>query len=583
MVQHALNQPRARRRGLDRARAGVEGAWARSAALAILLAASGPALCENRLSAAQAIERLLRTGALADVTVTEPLDLARLAGGQGQPTPPAEGFRLSRVVFAGDLTLESGKLSVPLRIAHARLTEALILRQCELAALALTDSDLEGPVEIEDCRFVGPSPFTGNRFHAAARFHLVEFRRRPSFSDSVFSGPAELLECAFATREPPAKAASFTDVVFAGPVSFNGSVFHSQARFQSVLFKQDAAFLNVRMPAGAVFRSCHFEGDAELRFCRIARADFGNRDNLTHFARRADFRGCEIASAGFDYAELRGETSFASARFGPGGASFRFANLGGPSADFSGARCDGPLDFANAELPNLRLDWRELKDAILKARPDARTLAALQSRASALGDNEARLDIGDHLARQRFAEALAEPLPSPAAQPLAFVDALGRRLAHYAEWVFWGWPTGYGTKMGRILVLALLVWIAVSLPLAWVPGLLARVGPERALSADSPPIYEPLRLDPAAPAPRSPATRLARILDALRFGFRLLFKVGAGDMRFVSAEPRSRCTRAWRHWFFGLWNLGSGLLLLLTLTLANTSPVVEKLIGSLFP
>lgn len=193
-------------------------------------------------------------------------------------------------------------------------------RQIETALLRQARRDLcgsaPGPVQVKPAcasaalaaaaEFEGFSPFEGNRFHAAARFHLVEFGRRPSFRDSTFDGPAEFLECKFATGEPPGKAASFTNVVFGGPVSFNNSLFHSRARFQSVLFAKDASFVNVRMPAGAVFRGCHFEGDAEFRFCRLGAADFGDRDNVTLFARRADFRGCEIESATFDYAELRG-------------------------------------------------------------------------------------------------------------------------------------------------------------------------------------------------------------------------------------------------------------------------------------
>jgi uncharacterized protein YjbI with pentapeptide repeats len=520
--------------------------------------------------------------------VTEPFDLAVLAGGPGRPPPPTDSYRLRRVVFLGAVRLEGGSLHAPVRIVAARFAAGLSLRQCEVAALALSGSDLEGPVSLENCRFEGFSPFEGNHFRAAARFHLVEFGRRPSFRDSTFDGPAEFLECKFATGEPPGKAASFTNVVFGGPVSFNNSLFQSRARFQSVLFAKDASFLNVRMPAGAVFRGCHFEGDAEFRFCRLGAADFGDRDNVTLFARRADFRGCEIESATFDYAELRGETSFVSARFGGGGASFRSANLGGPSADLAGMTSDGPLDLGQAQFPNLGFDWRGIKGSILAAQPDVGTLAALHARASALGDNEARLDIGDYLARQRFAEAVAAPLPSLRDAPLGFVDALGQRLAHYGEWVLWGWPTGYGTKLGRALLLALLIWIAVSLPLAWVPGLLARVGPELASSTNAPPLHDPFPLDSAAagaesPATKAPTSRLGRVRGALAFGFRLLFKVGGGDVRFVAAGMDAAHIRAWRRYFVVIWALGSGLLLILTLTLANTSPMIQKLIGSLFP
>lgn len=58
-------------------------------------------------------------------------------------------------------------------------------------------------------------------------------------------------------------------------------------------------------------------------------------------------------------------------------------------------KSDGPLDLGQAQFPNLGFDWRGIKGSILAAQPDVGTLAALHTRASALGDNEARLDIGD--------------------------------------------------------------------------------------------------------------------------------------------------------------------------------------------
>lgn len=538
----------------------------------------------ERLTAVEALGRLRATGRLNSATVTEPFDLAAL-GAARDGALPADGYRIENVVFEAPVLLVGASLSADVRITGSRFAETLSLRKCQVQALSIRDSDLEGPVTVEDCRFDGFSPFDGNRFHAAARFHLVELRRRPSFRDVSFLGPAEFLECSFGTAEPPARSASFSNSVFSGTALFNNSTFPTRARFQSVLFEQDAGFLNVRMPAGAAFRNCHFLGDAEFRFCRIDSADFGDRDNLTLFAKRADFRGCEFGSAVFDFAELRGEVSFAGARFGSGGASFRFANLGGGPADFGGVRLAGPLDLANAHIASLRADWREIREPVLAADPDARTLTALHARAEALGDDYGKLDIGYHLARQRFEEATSGPLPAPGQQPLGFIDAIGERLAAYGEWLLWGWPSGYGTKLGRTLMLAIAVWLLASIPPAVTPRLLARVNPApvKGAGAPTPAIYDPLPEEGLTPPPSYPEGSAARLRTALRYLFRLLFKIGPNDIRCIASGIDPGRAAAWRRYFLGLWYLGSGLLLLVTLTLANTSPVINKLVGELFP
>ena len=117
----------------------------------------------------------------------------------------------------------------------------------------------------------------------------------------------------------------FPDVRFEGAVLFNNSSFGTGARFQSVLFAGDASFLNVHMYAVAAFLGCHFKGDAEFCFCRMGDARFGDLDDITLFAVRADLRSGEFASAGFGFAGMRGETSLMDVRPGSGGASFRYS------------------------------------------------------------------------------------------------------------------------------------------------------------------------------------------------------------------------------------------------------------------
>ncbi len=539
------------------------------------------------LSAEEAYDRLRRTGELEGVRVTDRFDLGRLGPVDLEPPSPGE-YRIRDVAFDGPVELVGQGLGSALRIERARFGAAVRLQHCDLLGFTARESVWADGLIVAGCEFGGVARFDGNDFQDEVRFHLSRFSRRPSFADSVFRGRTEFLECAFGTGDLPTRATSFSDVVFEGPALFNNSVFHTRAKFQSAVFAGDASFLNVIMAAGASFRNVHFKEDAEFRFCHISSADFGDRSNLTLFAKRADFRGCEIEQAVFDYAEFRGEVSFVNARFGAGGASFRDANLGDDLADFAGVTSEGPLVFSGSYLPALRFHWRDIRAPVLAAGPDSRVLAALHARLEDLGDSGGALEVSYQLSRKKFEEEVALPLPSPATVPSTFLDAASQRLIAYGEWWFWGWPTGYGTKLGRVLLLTLACWLASALPVARARRLIARVSAdapgEPGDKKDTPArIYEPVPIEDLRQPPGFPTSLRGRLNLALQFTFRVLFKVGPRGARFVAQQPARAGERHWRAYFAVLWYLGSLLLLLITLTLANTSPMIEKLIGALLP
>ncbi|MEA3274441.1 MAG: pentapeptide repeat-containing protein [Pseudomonadota bacterium] len=542
---------------------------------------------DNGISAQEAYKRLRLTGELTSVTVADPFDFSEL-GEPPDSAPQPGGYRVRRVEFAGPVRLSGTELPYDVRIDGSNFRDEVRLQQCSLQTFAVRNSVWSRDLVVENCTFNGFSPFDGNEFQSDLKFHLVSFFRSPNFRDAVFRGRTEFLECDFGKGDPPAKSTSFSNAVFEGPTLFNNSRFHTKAKFQSVVFEEDASFVNTRMEADAAFRNVHFKGDAEFRFCRIATADFGNRNNLTLFAKRADFRSCTMETALFDYVELRGETSFVNARFGLGGASFRNANLGNKRTDFDGVTSAGPIVFSNAHMPALRFYWREVREPVLDGDPDAKVLAALHARLKDQGDTEGALDASHHLAKRKFAENVGVPLPSLTQQPSEFLDAIGRRLVAYGEWVLWGWPTGYGTKLGRILLLALACWLIAALPVASTRRLLARVpsSPETDSDASKPResrSYEPLASEERPEELRFPDAFPARLTMALKFTFRLLFKVGPKDIRPVASASATSRRVTWKVYLASLWYLGSGLLVLIALTLANTSPMIDRLIGELFP
>ena len=556
------------------------------ALLALLLSGATQAAGGPRMTAEQAYDTLRQTGELRGVTITTPFDFDRLEDhAPGQPSPDA--YLIRDVEFEQPVSV-GPKLHADVRIESSYFKQRVSMRHCELQRFTASQSRWEGDFVVEECRFNGLNRFERNDFQADVRFHLVRFQQRPGFKGTVFHGRAEFLECQFAIDSKANRATSFSDVVFEGPAIFNNSIFHTRVKFLSTLFQQDASFLNVRMDGGASFRNVHFRGDAEFRLCRISLADFGDWENLTLFSKRADFRGCTIEKAVFDYTEFRGETNFVNVAFGDGGATFRNAYLGNKIADFNGVsfKKKAPLVLTGAPLTNLRFHWREIGEAVLAAKPDSKVLAALQARFESLGQREDALDVSYHLSRSKFTGKIARGLPSPMESFSGFIDAVGLRLAAYGEWLLWGWPSGYGTKLGRVLLLTLACWLIAAFPVALTPGVVARVcyDPQEKREGKTEKnrrLYDPLTPEDLELEPWFPKTFPGRFFLALKFIFRLMFKVGPDDARYVVTRFLSARRSLWKIYFAFLWSLGSGLLVLLMLTLANTSPMINKLIGEL--
>lgn len=539
------------------------------------------------ISPETAYQRLQQTGELNDAVITGAFDLARLTQDTDNPEA-ATSYHISNVVFTGPVTLLRHELDVDIRIQNSQFEHAIHMQQCGLQRFILSESTLSGELVVRDCTFNGSNRFNDNRFHSTVQFHISTFLHNPSFRNAVFSDRVEFLECEFGHHAPARKAVSFANAVFNGPAIFNRSHFLTPAKFQSVRFSQDASFLNTRFESDASFRNVHFMGDAEFRFCEIGSADFGDRDNLTLFAQRADFRGCQMNSARFDTTEFRGETSFVDTVFGAGGASFRYANFGHNKADFFGIKIDteGLLDFSQANVTAMHFYWQEIRRPFLATHPDSRILAAFLSRLKAIGDTQGALDVSYHLENQKFLESIATPLPDANRESMAFLDAAGQRFILYTERIVWGLPTGYGTKSGRILLIALVLWLVSALPVMLKGSILARIPCNRGGNTASPDgsakIYQSVQLAAHSTTAQFPASRYEHTMMAFLFTFRILFKIGSNTIRYVVQTPNSEKSLVnWKHYFATLWLLGSLLLILMGLTFANTSPIISKLVGEL--
>lgn len=153
------------------------------------------------------------------------------------------------------------------------------------------------------------------------------------------------------------------------------------------------------------------------------------------------------------------------------------------------------------------------------------------------------------------------------------------------ESLLWGLPTGFGTKIGRITLISLLALAICAIPTIIKKGILVEVPYKKSVNKNtqsrvSKKLFIPHNLDQLQTGARSPLSLSGRILISLSFVFALMFKFRLYNMVYVEHQ-RIAGRHAFEKYFISLWLLGSVLLALLGLTLANTSPVLKKLIGEI--
>jgi hypothetical protein len=125
-------------------------------------------------------------------------------------------------------------------------------------------------------------------------------------------------------------------------------------------------------------------------------------------------------------------------------------------------------------MPTLRFHWDEIGKPVLATGEgpntrghDARipVLEQLLRRLEDLGRSAESQKVYYHLSELRTWEALAR-------SDIPLTD----KVLVLGEWALWGFPTGYGTKLGRMLAVSLASWLIFALPFLLRRGALIRVG-----------------------------------------------------------------------------------------------------------
>ena len=535
----------ARRRGATPALAARR---ARSvlAAIAVLMAA--PAVAAE-LTPIAAYTMASERGRIADAEIVGDLDLSRLQSPGSLP-----GVDLINVTVRGRVFARGLGPPVSVRFRDSTLTVIDAAGARFQRGLELDRTRVSEHADFEGTTFSGPLRLIGAELAGKAVFRRATFEQRVEIIDSRFVEPPGLRG-----------GSSFAEATFKGPARFDGSTFTTSARFDSAIFESDATFLKLDVAGTASFRNVRFLRDAEFRFCQVGRADFGDYEQMSAFLALADFRGCRMGSARFDYTEFRGTATFVNAIVGPGDLSFKNASFRGTDSDLAGLRVDGALRLDRANFAKLRLRWADVGEAIRRGEPDASVLAFLHKRLQELGEEDDARDVSYVLATARMRERVRSRSTEWPEKSWAV-----------AQWAVWGLPTGYGTKLGRIVLIALGCWLVLAAPLTRPKGLLV------SLPAGAP-APDPRTARPYHPMPTgdsgaySDVSPRARAAEAFRYAFALMFKVPGNRLR-----PVDPLASRWGWYLELLWWVGSLLLALVAITLANTSPAVQAILGKLF-
>jgi uncharacterized protein YjbI with pentapeptide repeats len=257
----------------------------------------------------------------------------------------------------------------------------VVLRDCSIDALDLTEAEVDVPIRFEDCeidsvqlreahvasdlrfggctigeldayeaRFEEEVDCTGARFERAAKFAEAQFRDDLRVDGATFEATASFEGASFAGVSLELDdEASFADVSFEDDAlfahatfeaaTFEGTRFAEAVTFREAVFRRDGEFSDVAFDGEATFDEVDFEEDVRFR--------------ASTFGDAATFRGAEFkggarslqTDADFTDAAFDDTVTFEDAAFRD--AAFEAVRFEEP-ATFQRVRFSGDVDAANA-------------------------------------------------------------------------------------------------------------------------------------------------------------------------------------------------------------------------------------------
>jgi hypothetical protein len=585
----------------------------------------------NSLIRAAPVSRALSTGYSLYAPGTEfPLPLAF-------STSTFEGpVRLSDAVFRKGVEFQAAEFASGADLSNARFDAAASFERTKFTSgidlsygafmgnVSFADGEIGGAANFNNVQFAGTASFDSVRFNAAAMFEGARFAREARFGGAQFADRAEFGSASFGdTAEfyytTVADDAVFYRASFLGDVTFGGASIKHRALFSSASFAALADFWALQVGETFEASSVGFGNSVYMREAQIGRLDLNNSARPVVIGARFDLRGARIGELHVEDVIFDRDVDVSDARLGEvfvlrfvtfeGDAAFlrtRFAGRVGlenvkfkgeanfADADFSGLAPGRSFEFSYVEAPDFRIRWPQLPaidrwitagsarvtSAMEREMPSAGgerpppTLEPVSRILSGLEDSfreRGQLTDANAAYYQRRLTELGEARAS---------QSLLDRFSLEAEWLFWGAICGYGTNLWRILAWVLLADLAFA-AIYWAGATITRrQAPEadhdfsfRLRLTDLPKQF----LGESVVVPVPPG-RVRKLIDAVRVSSVILLKVGYRDTTLAGRIGRLKIG-----YVVALeWILGFYLLAALTVTLANTQPLINRLISGIF-
>ena len=532
-------------------------------------------------------------------------------------------FNARRTLFGGLLQLIDVSLGDELGYGQTNFHDAIFAGNVDLDGISWSGSlVMSGAVAARAFNLVeskGTTVFAGTRFEGEARFRRL--KGGAFFVNTSFEGPAHFFEID--------GVLILNRTHFRGPARLVGR-FTGDVDLSAATFDDQVSFRQSDVHGRLLLKSLRTKGFVDFRDARLRELDFRN-PSLTLVPGRVDFRGARIASLCLKDVVFAKDVDFSDALLGavesaageddtkaateegcgdPSLTSLRFVTFEG-NAFFLRSQILGDLtledvgfnataDFTDAVLQedetperfllsyvrfaDLAVRWDQLPPPQRWSNPVSRTGAGSADGGRPLEPLSAVLfKLEESFRRKNLLHDANEAHYQAKLAELAKARqerGLGERWALEAEWLFWGLTSGYGRRIWPLLGGSLLLCLFFAVLFSFC-RLERRALPEssgefnlRLRLLDMPHVY----LKRAEGAADPGGLSHSRFVTALRLSALLLFKIGYRDT-LVSGRLGFLPARAL---VLIEWLLGFYVLACLTITLANTWPLVNRLISGVF-
>ena len=499
-----------------------------------------------------------------------------------------------------------------------------------------TDAEFKAAAIFIETVFNGDMQFSAAIFHSAPLFSKAGFRKSVDFQLAKFFDGGAFDHTEFSGQS------SFTAAEFEGEALFEQASFKSDALFRSMKVKGKATFSRTAFHGLADFQGTSFFarlnlvnasfGDyADFRDARIKKLDLNCAHNPAVLSTRFDLRGAKIGQAHLEDIIFEKDVDFSDADFGvelawqqepatlsteTGETVFRFITFEDTVSflrtKFAGRfameniKFKGTANFTDAEFLNdtsgdsatfmisyvdfadLRLRWHQLPETRFWVTSATDRIKSSMELSSLNNDPEPVsrvIQSFETIFRDRGqladANAAVFQLKQARLREARAQKQISKRLWPELEWLFWGLSCGYGTKIWRIICWAILV----DLLFAFVYWLFAEIkrtafpGAEREFSFRLRLLDFPKQYSSRSASLGIRSRRYRKFIDALRVSSVILFKVGYRDTTL--STPAGSFLNI--EYIVALeWLLGFYLLAALLVTLANTQPLINRLLTGIF-